>query len=281
MKMKAKLAAVVIGSMAILNVEAAISAPMASAAAAFDWDTFSVTAYPIGPVLAAPVITWSNQSSSVSVQTDTDNQNGSADDWTTALVKHVGNPGTFSDAKADTSVLHSYSEDPDLSLASQASSSAYRQGDFSVAGSGFLVFSINYTLDSSLEPGNDYSNDYNSYANASVYLQMQKITSNVNNQYFTVGDSVYLYQDNLTNSPSKGPHKIRHSGAYPYQDNFTNSPAHSEGALNLAFLVNDGESYHFSVSNSSSVNVSSIPLPSAVWLFMSALLGVLSLTRRK
>ncbi|GEM_PF-6767911 len=110
---------------------------------------------------------------------------------------------------------------------------------------------------------------------------MQKITSNVNNQYFTVGDSVYLYQDNLTNSPSKGPHKIRHSGAYPYQDNFTNSPAHSEGALNLAFLVNDGESYHLSVSNSSSANVSSIPLPSAVWLFMSALLGVLSLTRRK
>ena len=53
-----------------------------------------------------------------------------------------GNPGTFSDAKADTSVLHSYSEDPDLSLASQASSSAYRQGDFSVAVSGF--FSILY-----------------------------------------------------------------------------------------------------------------------------------------
>ena len=40
MKMKAKLAAVVIGSMAILNVEAAISAPMASAAAAFDWVHF-------------------------------------------------------------------------------------------------------------------------------------------------------------------------------------------------------------------------------------------------
>ena len=141
MGMKAKLATVVIGSIAIFNVEAAISAPMANGAASFDWNTFAVTAYPIGPNLA-PVINWSNQSSSVSVQTDTDNQNGSADDWTTALVKHVGNPGTFSDAKADTSVLHSYSEDSDLSSASQASSSAYRQGDFSVAGSGF--FSILY-----------------------------------------------------------------------------------------------------------------------------------------
>ena len=146
MEMKAKLAAVVIGSIAIFNVEAAISAPMASGAATFDWNTFAVTAYPIGPNLA-PVINWSNQSSSVSAQTDTDNQNGSAD--------------------------------------------------------------------------------------------------------------------------------------YPYQDNFTSSPVHSEGALNLAFLVNDVESYHLSASNSSSANASSIPLPSAVWLFMSALLGVLSLTRRK
>jgi len=280
MKVKAKLAAVVIGSMAVFNVEAASSAPLANAAATFDWNTFAVTAYPIGPDLA-PVLTWSNQSSTVFAQTNTDNQNSSADDWTTALAKHVGNTATFSDAKADTSVLHSYSEDSDLSSASQTSSSAYRLGDFSVAGNGFLVFSINYTLDSSLEPGNDYSNHYNSYANASVYLQMQKITSNVNNQYFTVGDSVYLSQDNLTDSPSKGPNKIRHSGAYPYQDIFTNSPAHSEGALNLAFLVNDGESYHLSAGNSSSANVSSVPLPSAVWLFMSALLGVLGLTRRK
>jgi len=257
MKVKAKLAAVVIGSMAVFNVEAASSAPLANAAATFDWNTFAVTAYPIGPDLA-PVLTWSNQSSTVFAQTNTDNQNSSADDWTTALAKHVGNTATFSDAKADTSVLHSYSEDSDLSSASQTSSSAYRLGDFSVAGNGFLVFSINYTLDSSLEPGNDYSNHYNSYANASVYLQMQKITSNVNNQYFAVVDSVYLDQNN-----------------------FTNSPVHSGGALNLALLVNNGESYHFTAGNSSSVNVSSIPLPSAVWLFMSALLGVLSLTRRK
>jgi hypothetical protein len=142
MKMKTKLAAIVFGSMAIFNVQAAISAPMASGAATFDWNTFAVTVYPIGPILA-PVINWSNQSSSVSAQTDTDNQNGSAD--------------------------------------------------------------------------------------------------------------------------------------YPYQDNFTSSPVPSEGALNL----NDGESYHLSVSNSSSAKASSVPLPSAVWLFMSALLGILGLTRRK
>jgi hypothetical protein len=146
MKMKAELVAVVIGSMAILNVEAATSVPMDSAAATFDRNKFAVTAYPIGPNLA-PAINWSNQSSSVSAQTDTDNQNGSAD--------------------------------------------------------------------------------------------------------------------------------------YTYQDAFTNSPIHSKGALNLAFLVNDGESYHLSAGNSSNANATSIPLPSAVWLFMSALLGVLSLTRRK
>jgi len=46
-------------------------------------------------------------------------------------------------------------------------------------------------------------------------------------------------------------------------------------------LVNDGEAYNILAGAGSSANVSSIPLPSAVWLFMSALLGVLGLTRRK
>jgi len=257
MKMKTKLAAVIIGSMAIFNVEASVSVPMASASATIDWSTFAVAGYPIGPN-TAPVITWNNQYSSVYAYTDTDNQSDSAGDWTTGLVKHAGNIPTFSDAVATTSALHSYSEDSDLSSANQAYSRANRSGDFSVAGSGFLVFSVNYTLDASLEPGNDPSNYYNNYSSAYVYLQAQKIASNVNNQYFGVSDNVFLNQDN-----------------------FTDSPLHSGGALNLALLVNNGEAYHLWAVAGSDANVSSVPLPSAVWLFMSALLGVLGLTRRK
>ena len=257
MKMKTKLAAVVIGSMAMFNVEASVSVPMASASATIDWSSFAVAGYPIGPN-PLPVITWSNEYSSVYAYTDTGSESNYAADWTTELVKHAGNIATFSDAVADTLVLHSYSEDADLSSTSQANSSAYRQGDFSVAGSGFLVFSVNYTLDASLEPGNDTSNYNNNYANANVYLQAQKIASNVNDQYTNVGDSIYLYEYN-----------------------FANSPVQSGGTLNLALLVNDGEAYHISAGAGSSANVSSVPLPSAVWLFMSALLGFLGLTRRK
>lgn len=255
MKMKTKVAGVVIGSLALFNVEAFASMPLATAAASFDWSSFTVAglALPSDPV---PTLSWNNQNSYVSATTNSpnDNQSDYAGDWTTALNKTAGNLATG--AIADSALNVSSAHDSDLASASSASASSSHWGEFTVAGSGVLLFSVNYSLAASLIPGTDMNN--NNTADAGVYFQANKSSSASSYQYFTAQNNIYLNSNNVSNSPLS-----------------------ETGTLKLALWVNNGETYNFYANNYANANVASIPLPAATWLFVSGLMGVVGLTRRK
>lgn len=231
-------------SLAVGTAEAAV----ATASATLNWSTFNVSSIAIGPN-PAPSIIWSNQSTWVyaNTQDPADTQSGWANDWISPLAVTANPSGsTTSSASENGGALVSTAYDSNLSWPSQAWSQAYRSGDFSVTGSGILLFSVDYSLTASLTAPGDS-------ASASVNLYAHRTGSNFTASAY---DSVYLSSWNVSLSP-----------------------LNVNDTLFLALFVQDGQNYHFNGSAYSSA--SAVPVPSAVWLFLSAVVGFLGVNRRK
>lgn len=244
-------------SLAVGSAEAAV----ASASASIDWSTFTVTGYAMGPT-PGPTISWNNQSTNISAYSYKNNfqfdnyQYNSSPDWTSNIAASISTGAvSSSSALADATQLVASASDTDVGINSSSGSNSSRSGDFTVSGNGILVFSVNYSLAVGLVPG-DLTN--NNYANAAVYFSIENYSQNGSGN-FTANQSIYLSDWSASQSP-----------------------LNKSDTLYLALVVKDGDTYNFNGQVNANANVASVvPVPSAVWMFLSAIGGFIGVTRRR
>ncbi len=242
MKMKKKWTAVIVGSMAMLNVESVLSAPVTSASASFDWNSLSIDS-----IRSEATISWLSTP-------------------ITTLNFNSGDSETGSQADDSNSLLTSTAFDTNLSDLSSANSKASRSMDFTVScndsSSCSFNFSIPYRLSATLEdPTNTIAN---SFANVGFSMGIRDTDSNP-----------YAFEEVFINL---------------YSGNGNNSFGDPSGWLSASLEnVDDGATFTFWAEALTDVNltetvetanVSAVPLPSTAWLFISAMMVVLGLTRR-
>ena len=244
----------------MINAGAAWSSGI-QASAMIDWSTFSVTGYGLG-ANPAPGFTWSGQGS---------NTASSVSDWLSWDSELANNSQAFGVSVSGTGAGTGYG-------------SAQRNGGLTISGSGFVVISANYQLNaaiSGISCDGYYCYDQNA-ANASVSFDLTNTSSNGNHQSHTQPSI------NLGNS---------------WLSSLTSD--HKQGTLSVGVIVNDGDILSFSSAvsayahdvglsfegvgngsgdsawNAYGVNPAAVPLPGAVWLFASALLGQAGIRRQR
>lgn len=224
-------------------------AAVAASGATLDWSSFSVSTYALGPG-SAPSITWSTVGTQLSAMTVSPNssQSASSFDWSSALSVVAGNVATSAGASAS-SALSVLAGDTDDNASSVAHSQASRSGSFAVTGSGLVVISVNYLTSALLQPGSLSPN----YAYAYAALTATKGTT-----VSTVFDEIDLTDVNTNGNT------VTHSGTF-----------------NLALFVQNGDLFSFSAMTKADAAVTAVPVPSAVWLFGTAVLSFLSVRRTK
>ncbi|MGZ4960387.1 MAG: hypothetical protein ACXV7J_14120 [Methylomonas sp.] len=234
------------GGLAMVINAGAASSSTTHASAIIDWSTFNITGYPLGPG-AAPTYVLSGQSS---------NATSSISDWVN-WTSNVTNTGSlFAVSTEGTGV-------------GNGSAAADRTANLTITGNGFLTISAHYILNAAINGVGctDYfCSDQNS-ASASASFS-------------------------LTNYSSKGAHSalseasigLGNSWDWPYSGLISDQ---HQGTLFVSVLVNNGDTLNFSSFVSADARqvvvgpVSSVPVPSAMWLFGSALLGMVGLRLQK
>lgn len=273
MKNLKKRSLLAIGGLAMIVNAGAASSSTTQASAIIDWSTFAITGYALGPA-SAPTYALSGQAS---------NTSSSISDWV-SWSSNVSNTGS------------SFGASTDGTGAGNGSASAQRNANLAISGSGFLVISANYILNAAINGISDtcsyYCYDQNS-ANASASFNL------TNNSSSGSHSSSSLAGINLGNSWNWGS---------PNSDLTSDQ---KEGTLSVGVIVNDGDILNFSSAVSASahevaansandgsssitwgsgnvmVNVpanfelTAVPVPAAIWLFGSALLGFVGLGRQR
>ena len=244
-------------SMALTTATAsAASSATTYAEAAIDWSTFTITGYGFGSG-AAPSYSLNGQSSYTS---------SNISDWLSWSADTDNNRRSFAASTEGNG-------------AGNGSASANRSASLSIFGSGFLLITADYILSAAINGSGcgDYSGYCYSpnFANATVGFNLSNTSSNGNSHSSSAQQSIAL----------------GNSFYYPYTSGL--NADNKQGRLAVGVIVNNGDTVNFSASVSAaarenSVNlatrfspVTAVPLPSAVWLFSSAAIGMLGLSRRK
>lgn len=238
-----------------LSIGNSYAAPVATAEAFMDWSKFSVST-----VYGSANIAWSNQTSTVDAYTYSpdDSQWAYPDNWNPSNVI-AGNSTTQSQSAASTSGLRSYVIDSNTTESSAAGAYSSLSGDFTVSGSGVIIFSVPYILSATLIPGGTQMNFYSDYADAGVSF------------------SVYEYS-----SASSGSLYAEKYVSLDDQNAALDSPISKSDTLTLAMVVKDGDHFSFYANNYANANVlTSVPVPTSIWLLGSGLLGLVGVARRK
>lgn len=251
---KSKWAAVVIGGMAILNVEVALSMPVATASVSFDWNSIKASSVDGGSITWVP---------------------GSLN---TVVTPSFGDAITGSQASQTGSVFANSVMDYDLSSVSAADSSSHQSMDFTVtcaggAGTGCSFdFSMFYTLNAMLEDSAKFISS--SIANASFDISLLGMASW---GPFSLGSNGACIQLESTGSTNPSCSLIPQSGLLS-----TGPISLFDGDI-ITFAADAMTFANVSALTGVTVNsaVSSVPEPSAVLLIFSALIGFLGLTRQK
>ena len=129
------------------------------------------------------------------------------------------------------------------------SANATRSANIDIVGNGFLVLSAYYKINAAI------SMPYNNTANASVNFVLSNSISN-----FTLSS-----QDNIN------------LGMPWLPGSSTLTSDQKQGTLTLTFMVNNGEVLNFSSAVSVNAHDFAVPVPAALWLFSSALVGLVGL----
>jgi hypothetical protein len=150
------------------------------------------------------------------------------------------------------------------------SASAQRNANLNISGSGFLVISADYAINAAIS-GNS-CNDYFWYCSDPNSASFD-LSTNFSGNYYNSSHSALNI--NLIGNP-----------LLP-----VSTSDHKEGILSVGVMVNNGDILNFSSAvnaaahdNGLSLNSSSvqaIPVQEAMWLFSSALIGLIGLGRRK
>jgi hypothetical protein len=229
-------------------------AAVISASASIDWSTFKITPIDIGNGL--PTLTWNSQTDSSCVGTTFcglgSDYASNASNWSTGTSATESRATSIASASTSISQLNaagSINDSPNRSLSTYSSSQ--RLGEFTVQGNGLLLFQANYSLavDAGTAPG----------ASGYSLVSFQLFSSNSN--------------DGVRGNTGQAFYQNIHSGSPPVAE---------KGILGEPVIFQDGWTFEFIANTSVSVNVVSpnpVPLPTAFWLFGSALAGVAALQR--
>ncbi len=155
----------------------------------------------------------------------------------------------------------SFSASTDGTGAGSGFANTTRSAIINVAGTGTLVLSANYSINAAI------SDPYNNLANASVNFFL---SNSINSFTLSSQDSINLGFTGLPGNPTLTSDK--------------------SGILSLAFMVYSGEVLNFSSTVSANANdysistpilsiLKAVPVPAALWLFSSALVGLVGLGR--
>jgi len=207
--------------------------------------TFAITGYGLG-LNAAPTYTLSGQSTNTSSSTN-DWVNWSSDTSINASSIAAGAAGTG---------------------AGSGSASASRSANLNILGTGFLVISADYAINAAIN-GNScyeyYCYDYNS-ASASASFNLSNYSL-------------------ITRGTSSSQANISLGSPWWYGNPILTSDQ-KQGTLSVGVIVNNGDILNFSSTVSAAAHdtggsIATIPVPPAMWLFSSALVGLIGLGRRR
>lgn len=273
-----------IGGLAMVMNAGAASSSTTNASAIIDWSTFAITGYSLGPA-SAPTYTLSGQAS---------NTSSSISDWVN-WSSNVSNNGS------------SFGASTEGTGAGYGNASAIRAANLAISGSGFLVISANYILNAAINGigcAEFYCYDQNS-ANASTSLSLTNYSSGASHlsssqASISLGSSWwYDPASSLTYDHKEGTLSV---GLIVNDGDILNfssevSAAANEVAADSAnngggsIILNPGwDPVDFPIiwgSGNVMVNVpanfelTAVPVPAAIWLFGSALLGFVGLGRQK
>lgn len=243
----------------ILNAGIA-SSSIPQASAMIDWSTFKITGYALpGSNDPVPTYTLSGQSSSTS---------SNVSDWGVNWSANTSNNAS------------SFSASIEGNSAGTGSASVTRSANIAISGTGLLWISASYELNAAINSNVDTlsNSGYTNSSNATVSFNVNKQSSNSSSNYSTQ-ENIYLGNPlpNLVNPIL----------------NQNPTVAQKQDTLYLGIMVNNGDSLNFSstVNANASDNgltlanipltPQSIPVPAAIWLFGSALLGFVGLGRHR
>ncbi len=230
-----------------------------TATATIDWSTFTITPIDIGNGL--PTLIWNNQfdrsqANANCLYCDDSSTFESAENWSTGTSAMGAGYSPDRSSSASTSVnqlkanasidsiFANYNYNP--------TSASNRYGDFTVQGSGLLLFKANYSLTA------DIGTDLNKEGSASVAFTLRSVHPFEEGSAFQNFNTIATPRGGL---PSKA----------------------EAGILAVALAFNDG--WVGSLSGTASVNffdvnvVSNVPIPATFWLFGTALAGITALRR--
>jgi hypothetical protein len=254
MKFKISLLTLTVISLTGFNTGAAANAS-ATAEVTVDWNSFRVTS---GTDVNAG-IAWYDKSSRVDTRMDTPYGEGTySSDWVTPLTSLQTGSGIrllTSKADVDPYMLHAYSQYVDPAFGDAVTTESYRTGSFTGAGTGATTFSVDYSMNIGLVPGSGT----NDVAAAWVLL--------VVNDFGDPNRSLSSRKDLFLNA-----------------NLFGSLPTQATGTLSVTLPTTSIGRVSFKVTTHAYANVSGVsevPLPSAVWLFGSALLALAGAHRRQ
>jgi len=289
-----KKALVVIGGLTmIMNAGAALSSTT-NASAIIDWNTFAITGYGLGLNAAAPTYTLNGQSS---------NTSSSVSDWLNWDSETSNNSHSFGASTSGTA-------------AGTGSASASRSTNLNVSGTGFLWITADYAINAAINENSDYSNDYNN-ASASVSFNLSNnssITSgsSTSQANISLGNPWWYGNSTLTSDQKQGTLSVGvivNNGDVLNFSSAASANAHDNGLSPListpVIVSGSGSSISLgggSISLGSGGSISlgagsvittgvnlpvitatltAVPVPATMWLFSSALVGLIGLGRRR
>lgn len=234
----------VCGLALLFNTGAALSA--SSASARIDWSTFTITAFDLGS--GTPSYTLLNEWTVIEAY-DSSLQNWQFDyasDWT----RPISASSAVANAQADSTQLLASAQ----TSYGQSYAYARRSATIEITGSGSLVLTADYSLDAAIGGHPGHSLDY-----AYPVIDLTAFFDTQDGGGMWADSSLYLEL---------------------YLDRWTSVVRASESnTFALTLLVNDGDRINFTAF--SRVSVLAIPVPAAVWLLGTALVGLVSVGRRR
>ncbi len=272
--LKKQALAVIVGLAMIMNAGAA-SSSTTNAIAKIDWGTFAITGYALG-LNAAPTYTLTGQSS---------NTSSSVTDWVNWSGDTYNNASSFAAVTTGTG-------------AGTGSASASRSAFLNILGTGFVVISADYSIKAAIN-GNSCFDSYcydNNSASASASFNLSNnslITSGTSSSQANISlGSPWWYGNPVTTSDQKQG-TLSVGVMVNNGDVLSFSTAVSTAAHEISPFIIYGGNFSGSGSSSGSVTTvvnfpvysapftTAVPVPAAVWLFSSALLGLIGLGRSK
>lgn len=225
------------------------SAATVSASASIDWSNLTIGFFP-----GSLSYTLADQSTSTSVSGTAGNDYDGVFDWTTAIGSSVSNANINASADADASALNAALTMTDDGFYAYQNAQSYRYGTINITGGpGILFVSAPATGAVSIV---DWTAEYVPYVSAYSYLQLSKFNQNL-----------YSYSQ-LFLSTCSGCELTESS---------------DEGTLVVAISVTDGDQVQFYGASNAFAQIGEptvVPVPGAVWLLGSALVGLGALKRR-